>query len=198
MSKSKAIKPQACRLAPFRFLPRRFRRDNSGVAAVEFAMVAGPFFLLLFAMMEVGFMFLGQMSLENAIEQAGREIRTGQAQAMTSANFKTAICNRMAMLRARCNAELNVDVRAYTSFTAAATGATQTCDPRDANGAIDPAYQGAFQPGNGGTAETSSIIIVCASLRWEIMSYLPTLGVSNMAGNNFLIMANRIFRNEPF
>ena len=64
-------------LRPF----RRFVRANDGVTAVEFAIVATPFFALMFAIFETAFVFLGQQTLETAVANAARQVRTGQAQA---------------------------------------------------------------------------------------------------------------------
>jgi Flp pilus assembly protein TadG len=55
----------------------RLRRDRSGSAAVEFAMIAAPFFLLLFAMIEVAAVFFTGTVLENAVLETARQIRTG-------------------------------------------------------------------------------------------------------------------------
>ena len=57
-----------------------FWRDERGFTAVEFAMVAMPFLMLLFGTIGIGLFFFTTFSLENAVEQASRQIRTGQAQ----------------------------------------------------------------------------------------------------------------------
>ncbi|HAH11628.1 MAG TPA: pilus assembly protein, partial [Alphaproteobacteria bacterium] len=44
---------------------RRFARDNRGQAAVEFAIVALPFFILLTAALDFGLMFFATSTLDN-------------------------------------------------------------------------------------------------------------------------------------
>ena len=61
--------------ASLRFL-RRFRRAEKGATAVEFAMVAAPFFFLLFAMIEIAAVFFTSTVLENAVlESAPARLR---------------------------------------------------------------------------------------------------------------------------
>ena len=72
-----------------RRLMRRFRSDRSGATAVEFAMIAVPFFGLLFAIFQTAFVFLAQEGLDAATTAAARQLLTGQAQnisTITTAN----------------------------------------------------------------------------------------------------------------
>ena len=62
-----------------RFL-RRFGSARRGATAVEFAFVALPFLTLLFAVLELGMVFLVSTTLQNAADAAGRQIRTGELQ----------------------------------------------------------------------------------------------------------------------
>ncbi len=56
------------------------------------ALIATPFFLLLFGIVELGMIFLVASSLENATAEAARTIRTGEMQTAggaTASTFKT-------------------------------------------------------------------------------------------------------------
>ena len=64
----------------FRSLIRRFIKAKDGVAAVEFALIAAPFFMLLFAILEVAMIFFSSLVLENGVINAARTIRTGEFQ----------------------------------------------------------------------------------------------------------------------
>ena len=55
------------------------RRAREGAAAVEFAMVALPFFVLLYSLIELGLVFMIDAVAENAVVDATRLVRTGQA-----------------------------------------------------------------------------------------------------------------------
>jgi Flp pilus assembly protein TadG len=59
---------------------RAISRDRRGSVAIEFSLIAIPFFMLLFGVLEVGIIFFGSSMLEKATADAGRLIRTGQAQ----------------------------------------------------------------------------------------------------------------------
>src|SRR5580658_8987522 len=95
---------------------RLFRRavgSDRGAAAVEMALIATPFLMLLFGIFEVGMIFLISTSLENGMDLAARTIRTGQLQtggSATAAAFKTSICNSFGWFQADCVKNLYVDV----------------------------------------------------------------------------------------
>jgi Flp pilus assembly protein TadG len=103
--------------------------DGAGAAAVEFALLAIPFFVLLFGILELGLVFLLSVNLANATSNEARLIRVGSLEAAgvgtttSSGNqldvsaFKTAVCNQIAVVpAATCVAQLQVDVRTLSSF----------------------------------------------------------------------------------
>ncbi len=61
-------------------LLNRFRKSDDGAAAAEFAIVATPFFALMFGIIEVSLIYFGNVSLENGMMEAARQVRTGQLQ----------------------------------------------------------------------------------------------------------------------
>ena len=101
---------------PSRLLAR-LRADERGFTAVEFGMVAMPFLMLLFGIMVVGLFFFTTFSLENATEEAGRLIRTGQVQqnGMTAAQFKQEVCTRLPDY-VDCTNKLRIQVQNFTGF----------------------------------------------------------------------------------
>lgn len=169
-----------------RFL-NRFRRANQGVAAVEFAIIAIPFFLLLYAVIDTSLVYFATQTLENGVSAAARQIKTGQAQAasMTSAQFRTIICNQISMLL-KCDAHLAIDVRRFTSFSNVNLPAAL-----DGNGNLTGNYQ--FNMGSAG-----DIIVVRAFYAWPVLT--PSFGatLTNMSGNSRLLTAAFAFKNEPF
>ena len=58
----------------------RFAGDRRGAAAVEFALIALPFFMLLFGKLELGLLFMASTTIESAADTSGRRIRTGVSQ----------------------------------------------------------------------------------------------------------------------
>ena len=165
----------------------RFKLANGGVTAIEFALVALPFFLLLYAIFDLALMFFASTTLDGGIMAAARQIRTGQAQAanLTAAQFRTMVCNEISMLLA-CDGRLGIDVRKFTGF-----GAVLLPAALDANGNM--AGNMMFDPGTAG-----DVVVVRAFYAWPMI--LPTTGAnfSNMAGGRRLLVASMAFRNEPF
>ena len=165
----------------------RFRRDESGVTAVEFGMVALPFLVLLFAILEVSLSFFSIMMVENAVETASRLVKTGQAQTagFSETQFKQQICDKVFILP-NCNTELRLDVRTYNSF-----GDITLDSPVDADGEFTEDYN--FDMGS-----ADQIIVVRAFYKWDLMNRIPGLGISNLSDGSLLIDASAAFKNEPF
>jgi Flp pilus assembly protein TadG len=162
------------------------RRDD-GVAAVEFALVVAPFLALLFAIMETALVFFAGQTLETAAADSGRLILTGQAQAqgLTQASFKDAVCARIYGMF-DCSNGMSVDVRTYSTFAA-----VDLSRPVDNNGNLVNNFT--YSPGG-------PCAIVVVRLIYQFPVYLSLLGfnLADMASGKRLLMATSVFRNEPF
>jgi Flp pilus assembly protein TadG len=163
-------------------------RGEDGSVAVEFALVAAPFLALLFAIMETALVFFAGQTLETAAADSARLILTGQAQTqgLNQASFKTAVCTKVYGLF-DCANGMNVDVKKYTSFSAA-----DLSKPLDANGNLVNNFT--YQPG--GPCE-----IVVVRLIYQFPVYVSLLGFSladNKTSGTRLLMATSVFRNEPY
>jgi Flp pilus assembly protein TadG len=167
---------------------RRLARKEDGVAAIEFAMVAAPFFALVFAIIETGMVFFAGQTLETAVADASRLIMTGQAQAQgfTQQKFKDALCGRIFGLF-NCQAGIFIDVKTSTSFSSA-----DMSKPVDSSGNLQTTSFG-YAPGG-----PSQIVVVRAVYAWPVYVSLLGFNLSDLAGNKRLIMATAAFRNEPF
>ena len=167
---------------------RRFGRARDGATAVEFALIAIPFATLLFAFIELGLVFLVQTTLDNATEDAARQIRTGEMQVAKgdATSFKTAVCDEVSWFGAGCSGNLKVDVRVFTSFT------NQTPTNLVKNGSFDDSSV-EFTPGCGG-----DIVLVRTFYQWPLLTPLLSSALVNLSGNKRLISSTVTFRNEPF
>ena len=165
----------------------RFRRDQTGATAVEFGLVAAPFLALMLAILETSIIFFAGQTLETAVSNAARLIRTGQAQqqGFDANKFKDQICMQV-MALFDCNGELVFDVRTYQTFDS-----INLNKPVDANGNLKTDF--VYQPGKGG-----EIVVVRAFVEWPTFSKLLGLNFSNLADGNHLLAATAAFRNEPF
>ena len=112
---------------PLLALLRRWRREESGATAIEFAIVAMPFVLLMFGLVSVCLFYFADFSMENATWQAARAVRTGQLQQSTGAYsgattnadrqkaLKKAFCDK-AFLFTDCNTKAVVIVQSNAGF----------------------------------------------------------------------------------
>lgn len=169
-------------------LLKRFRRDQDGATAIEFAFVAGPFLFLMFALIELGVLFMMDVALDNAVGQTGRLVRTGQAhdRAMGAADFKAEVCSRMGVFEDRCGDKLLIDVRVLPRFTGEVPPS-----PVDAEGELSEAGLRFAMGGPG------DIILISVWYPQPAFTPLMSQGTARVAGQRVL-NATTTFRNEPF
>lgn len=89
---------------------RRFNKNEEGTTAVEFAIIGGPFFLLIFAIIETSLLFFANQYLETVVDDIARLYRTGQIQNIsTKEDLKTELCSRIVALFDCNNIKTHVD-----------------------------------------------------------------------------------------
>ncbi len=108
-------------------LAGRFRRDASGSTAIEFGMLILPFTLLAFAILESCISFAGKQILANAADDVARQFRTGQWQAVVTAEPKDKkqfedmivayICGKLEIIVTKDCPGLKIDLRHFDNFT---------------------------------------------------------------------------------
>lgn len=169
-------------------LTKRFIQQPSGATAVEFGLVAVPFFFLKMAIIETALVFWAGQSLESGVADAGRDIRVGivQSQGMDADGFHALVCTEIGVLF-DCEERLEVDVQRVPQFDMA----DLTRPPVDASGNFNGGF--GFDPGEGG--ET---VIVRAFYRWPLFFNFFGLDGSDIAGRQRLLVATTAFQNEPF
>lgn len=165
-----------------------FARDERGATAVEFALLALPFFALLGAILETAIVFLASQILDSAVNDSSRLIRTGQAHQndYTEETYRGAICDSLYGMF-DCD-QLKIKVTEISDFTTAAT----TADIVDEDTG-DWELVESYDHGDG-----SSIVLVEAYYKWP--TYLDFFGfnLASTADNTRLLAGVRVFRNEPF
>lgn len=173
-------------------------RNEDGATAIEFGILAIPFFALIFAIIETAMGFFAQQVLESAVQDASRYIRTGQSQASWNATqFRTAVCNAAYGFISCDGDRLRINVAPAVSFDAASdqisrpisTECTVLADPSKCNWTLAEAYD----DGVG-----SDVIIAQAFYKWPTLINLPWFNLATQAGGNRLLSAIRVFKNEPF
>jgi pilus assembly protein Flp/PilA len=169
----------------------RFGRRQEGATAVEFALIAVPFFMLMFAIIEVTMLFWTAQAMEAAVANASRVLLTGQAltkypnSATALASFKNDICARVTVL-INCQDNVQVDVRSYASFATANAAATVS------GGNLDTSAFAYQQPG------PQQIYLVRAVMAYPLYVPIWSQGLANLNGNKRAIVATTAFRTEPF
>ena len=165
--------------------PRRFCADEKGATAVEFGLVAFPFFFLLSAVIEASlFFFAGQM-LESAVDRVGRQVRTGQLDASTTqAEMKTAVCNEASLLFS-CST-LMVDVKTAATFSGLGD------PPEISDGELDP---GDFNFSSLGSAK---IMRITVTYEWPVFSNYVASHLADLDSGNALLTAISVFRTEAY
>jgi Flp pilus assembly protein TadG len=159
-------------------------RDENGATAVEFALVALPFIVLLIAIIETALLFFAQQFLQAATQQSARLIMTGQAQqqGMTASQFHQAVCTNAGSMF-NCSG-LYVNVQTFQSFSAIS-------DPNTINNGTLNTQNTAYTTGSPG-----DIVLVQVYYDWPVIS-LPGMNLANN-GNYTVIQSTVVFRNEPY
>jgi Flp pilus assembly protein TadG len=174
-----------------RSLVQRMRgRTRSGSSIIEFAFIAPGFLLFLCGIIESGVIFYGESTLYYATADTARMVRTGQLTgSVTATALKTQICNRIGGLitTSQCNANLQVDMRSYSSF-----GSSSYPGVTNANGTL-----------NSGAMATQAvaacqIVLVRAFYPWPIMTPLMRPLLQTASDGTHLLYAASAFRNEPY
>ena len=172
---------------------RRLRRDENGFTAVEFGMVATPFLMFLFGIINVGLLYFTTFTIENATEGAARAIRTGQAKTAnwTKEQFKTQVCNRVPSF-VDCANKVRVDVQVVAEGTdpTPATGTSTSGSTTTMKTDAQMSYPGSFSGGQ--------IVMVTTFYQWDLAKALPFLKFQGLSDGSKLIRATVAFKNEPF
>lgn len=171
--------------------PLKFRRDEKGATAVEFALISVPFFMLLMSTFEMALMLWTSQQMEEAVFQGSRTMLTGDSRtiyanpATAAAEFRDALCANMSLIL-DCKTRLKVDVQTFASFASA------TSNSAISSGALNTSAF-AFQP-----VTPSSIVVVRAVLSYPLTMSTWSSAFANLNNGDRALMANIAFRTEPF
>jgi Flp pilus assembly protein TadG len=177
---------------------RRWRADQSGLTAVEFAMVAMPFVMLLFGIISVCLFYFTNFTMENAVWQASRGIRTGQFQQGIGAyaTAPTAEDRKQAFKTALCaKAPGYIDCNKAVVFVQSNSGGfgsiTQPVCATD--GTMTEQSEAEFNPGG-----ASSVVLITVCYPWSFGGRLPFIALNTLKDGSLLIQASVAFRTEPY
>lgn len=176
-----------------RSLLARFTRNREGATAIEFTLLAIPFALLVFAILESCISFAAQQLLANATDSIARQLRTGQILAtdIDATKLRAMICDQVEILvGSDCptSPNLQVDLEQYATFADAAKVVTKYT----ADGDLDTTGFGV----NPGGSMTKNMLRVY--YKWPVMTDFMRKSMSNLKDGKTLLFATDTWQNEPF
>ena len=162
---------------------RRFRRNQRGSSAVEFAIIAPIFLALLFAIIETALVFFAGQVLETGTLDSSRLIFTGSG-GWSESQFRNDFCPRVAALFSDCT-KIDLDLRAYPPGTTISIS-----DPLvGGNYVKNTAWQ---------TAAPDNTVVVRAFYQWPLIVTGLGYNISNItSGSKRLLAATAAFHVEP-
>jgi Flp pilus assembly protein TadG len=192
-----------------RGLLRRLFREKSGTSSIEFALLALPFLVVVFASLETFTAFTAEQLLANATETMARKVRTGEitfgvnpATDMSQEQFREAFCDEISIIMTCSETEVKnpsrlfIDVRSFSDFSK-----IPTAIPRVMGGDNSDLDTSGFKFAPGGP---TTINIVRAYYRWEVITDLVRPYITNLrpAGSSmpddYLMVSTAAFRNEAY
>jgi Flp pilus assembly protein TadG len=167
----------------------RFGRSQSGVTAIEFGLLALPFFALVGAILETSLIFISGQVLESALHDSSRLVRTGQTQTGFNLDtFRADMCGRTYGLFGDCSG-IFIEVAPVGNFASAAV-----TPPVDVTCTASCTWTRAQQFDDG---TQNSVMMAQAYFRWRTLVGLD-LGFNTLADGRRLLGSVALFQNEPF
>ncbi|AQS85010.1 MAG: TadE/TadG family type IV pilus assembly protein [Acetobacter aceti] len=171
----------------FRRQIRRDVSDQTGVVAIEFALICMPLFALILAALVMSVVYFTQSALDAVADQMSRELLTGKAPASGNGDeFKSQACAILPSYMSCSN--LLVNVRSVSSLADASTTAPQLAF----NSAGQVTNSMSYDPGSAG-----SIVV------FELMYMLPVLkafdgfAAASLTNGSRLIISTTVLKVEP-
>ena len=182
-------------LAKLSWSRRRFGKNKSGSTAVEFAIVAPLFLMMMFSTFEVGWFYFANSVVDAAVGDSARLIKTGQVQRWSGDDeFKfdalyDTICDVVKTF-GECDTRLTLEGKTFASFTElAADNTPATC----ADAPSDQLEAMPFEPGG-------ELQIIRVRVCYIYTTLNPAIGISlaEPGTNQRRLISTMIFRNEPY
>ena len=180
-------------LGPVLARARAFGRDERGVTAIEFGILALPFFTIIFAIIQTAIVFLVTQVLDSAVEDAARRVRTGEAQGYTDTQFRDYMCGYTFNLISCNTTNLQIQSKILSSgFSGASNSIPQTCTTSTCT------WTSGWGTYASGSAGCRAVMQVTVYYRYPLLLVLPYFNLKNQPDNYRLLSAMRVFRNEPY
>lgn len=167
-------------------LLRSLSKDRKGSAAIEFAILALPFFVVIFAIAEIAVMYFVDSGLDAALHKAVRSVRVGVASNgnWDSKKFKDVVCGELSFSFG-CATKLKVRATVITNMASITK--------------INPITGGSLaitEDFNLGVS--GSYVLVQAYLPWNPTFKLYAVSSARLADGSYLLGSAELIKNEPF
>ena len=178
----------------------KLREDEQGIAAVEFAVVAPVFLVMLMGGLDLGHTLYIQSVMNGEIQKAARDASLedgGETLVQAALDAKV----RSALLNLHRGATITIDRQAYSNFSQA-----QAQQPEDANGNgicetgenwIDRNFNGVYDATGGSQGQGGAQDVVVYSVN---MTYDRLFPVTTLIGlpKTTSVSAKTVLANQPF
>lgn len=129
-------------MSRLRKLFRPFRKDERGLASVEFALFFPVYLGMFFWAAELGIITIKSVMLDHALDVSMRDLRLGLMENPTQDSLKESICARASII-GNCEDQMMIELQAVSTTTWAMPQTPVTCVNNDEE--IQPVV--AFAPG---------------------------------------------------
>ncbi len=170
----------------------QWKKSERGSAAVEFALVAGPFIMVLGTLVETGLMMLTEHAIQSGVQDAARLVRTGQVKSknLDATAFKASVCNTAGII-INCSTGVTVYVNSAVNFASLASSLPSFTNVGPSTATPNPPV--VFTPGSG-----SQPAAVIATYDWTFSMWGMTPFGNVQGGAARRLVGFAIFQNEPF
>lgn len=182
----------------FRGMIRQFRRNRRGVAAIEFAILAIPLFLMIMGGIEFGFMMFSKARLGGALQQAARMATTGNIET-NGLNGEKIDAMVQAKLKVTGSATVDVEKSYYDSFDQ-----VRKPEEKDSAGTAPPYcwtdvngnQRWDQDPSRAGLGEANDIVNYKVTVKYPVLFPLVTKTATGMS--DVVLTGQAALQNEPF
>jgi len=190
------------------------RRGQRGAAAVEFALVAPVFLIMMFSLFEIGWFFFSTSVVDASASTAARLVRTGQVQRWTVNPYNNnspitseadrakalfdSVCRALGPL-GDCDERMTVEVESFDTFTEL-NAATISNPPTCADATAEELAEIIFSPGD-------ELQIIRLRICFIYNTVNPLVGFDSIGAGVDLsegdtgrrrVITSMVFRNEPY
>lgn len=186
---------------------KRIRKSESGSTALEFGVLAIPFFMIIVATVETLVAFAGEQILVNAVDKMSRQLRTGEitfnmgrTTDLTEAEFRELFCNEINIVLSCSNTissdqKLFIDLKNVVNYSDIDVGIPKV---NSADYAELDTSGFEYSPGGSG-----SINVLRVYYKWDvtvdlIRPYITNIRPGAEGSEYYLMVSTMAFRNEGY